>query len=260
MPSIDPLLAIFVLIVAVFMPYVAVKSGAKLKRGAALPPARLIHLQTLIMLLVLTAFGVFVARRVGIVLFPPVRVDAVRWGVGAAFVAGMLGFGAARWRWRADWERRRLVGLLPREAGGWVMWTALSLAAGVGEEIIFRGVLHAAFEYWFGTMLGGSGAAGGSGVHSAAWWIATVLSAAAFGLGHGVQGWSAAAVTFVMAMVLQGFALWSESLYLPMAQHFTYDLLAGAMYVRLARRDGLIAGAEGPGSPSADRRAESRGL
>lgn len=282
MPPIDPVAAIFVVIVAVLLPVAAVMSSVRLERGGEMPPARAIHVQAVVVLAALTGLAVWVARRTGIDLFPALRVNWVAWGVAAALMAGMLGFGWWRWSKRPEAERRRMAGLLPRNSGDWVLWVLVCIAAGVGEEIVYRGVLHTLFERWAAAGLGGGGGAGvgpGAGVGgsgpgaggvgstwgaaSAAWWIAAVLSAAAFGAGHAVQGWTAAGISFVMALVLQGFVLWTGSLYLSMAEHFTYDLLAGLIFARLARGDGLFEGpgpARGVAVGAVEGRAEGGGL
>jgi len=237
MPPFDPIAVVFVILVALLLPYAAIRSSLHLARGAPMPPARSIHIQTLFLLVILAALALWTARRASIDLFPVPAIGALPAAASGAWVAAMLVFAAWRWPRRPEASRRRMAGLLPQSPSGWIMWVAVCLAAGVGEEIVYRGVLHALVERW---------ARSCAAPPEAAWWGAAIFSAAAFGAGHAVQGRAAAAITFAMALVFQGFARWSDSLYLSMASHFMYDLLVGIVYVRLAGRGGLL-GPVGPG-------------
>ena len=98
-------------------------------------------------------------------------------------------------------------------------WVGVSLAAGIGEEITYRGVLYVLL--W---RLTGSVAA------------AALLSAFFFGAAHVVQGWKAIWITAVFGLVAQGLTLWSGSLYAAMVLHVGYDVVAGLAYGHLAEQ------------------------
>ena len=234
MPPLDPIATLFILLVGVLLPLVCFRSHRALVRGMALPPRGRTHRSTLISLGVLTALALWVAWRVGMTLFPVPRLDLGLAGVAAAGVAGLVVAGVVRWKMRSAQARAWLVAILPRTPRDFLMWLALCVAAGVGEEIVYRGVLFGTLEYWTGS-----------------WGVAAVLAAAAFGLAHLVQGWAAAGVTFAMALLAQWLVLRAGDLYLAMAAHFTYDVAVGFLYARMARQDGLFAEEEAGGGVGA---------
>jgi membrane protease YdiL (CAAX protease family) len=92
------------------------------------------------------------------------------------------------------------------------------------EEIVYRGVM---LQLW-GRLLGG-------------WWPAVAVCAVAFGLAHFVQGWRTVLVIVVLAVGNHLIVRASGDLYTAMAIHFAYDLLAGVILLRLAKRDGVAA-------------------
>lgn len=117
---------------------------------------------------------------------------------------------------------RRLVGfrestllerLLPRTWGEKGMFAFLSLAAGLGEELAFRGYLIPVLGLLLGSV-----------------WVAAVLSSAVFGLLHAYQGWVGIARTALMGLILAvGFIL-SGSLWPAILAHAGLDLLAGLVF------------------------------
>ena len=80
----------------------------------------------------------------------------VRGAIGLIPLLLMLAY-ATRSRWRPLAELRRqveqLVGELFRDVS-WVGLAAVSIAAGVGEELLFRGALQPLAERWFGPAAG----------------------------------------------------------------------------------------------------------
>lgn len=221
----DPVAAAFLLAVGVFIPFVSLRAHARLSRGQAMPARRNLHRGTLISLSLLTAFALWAAHRVQMRLFPEPRPDLTLISVTGAAVVGLWIVGAVRWRRRTQSPetRRRLVALLPRSGTDFAMWVALCVAAGVGEEIIYRAVLFGVLEFLTGS-----------------WPVAAVLTALCFGLAHATQGWGSIAITFVISLLAQWLVLRAGDLYLAMGAHFTYDLGAGIMYAAMARRAGLF--------------------
>lgn len=100
--------------------------------------------------------------------------------------------------------------LLPRTAPEKVIFGFLSLAAGVGEEIAFRGFAVPAL-----VLLTGSG------------WGAVLISSTAFGVLHGYQGWLGVARTGSMGILLGAVFLLSGSLWPAMLAHAALDLISG---------------------------------
>lgn len=105
---------------------------------------------------------------------------------------------------------------------------ALSITAGICEEILYRGFLIAYLEVSTGTV------------------PAVVVSCLVFGFGHAYQGLAGVAKTAVIGGVMAGLYLLSGSLYLPILLHATLDITNGLMV-----RQALIAGS-GPDSSMPD--------
>jgi uncharacterized protein len=103
------------------------------------------------------------------------------------------------------------------------MWVALSLSAGVGEELVWRGVLPSLL-----TLVSGSLAVG------------IALSVASFALAHAIQGLRSVLAIAAIAVAFHALVFISGSLYVAMAVHFVYDVIAGFTYARFARELGML--------------------
>ncbi|MDG6109765.1 CPBP family intramembrane metalloprotease [Dactylosporangium aurantiacum] len=123
-------------------------------------------------------------------------------------------------------------------------WAAVgALAAGAGEEIVFRGLFIAA-----GTATGLPP------------WAAAALSAVLFGLGHRYQGVRGMIVTTGAAVVFTTLYALTGNLIVPIALHATVDLvsllLVPALLARQAKRpaatDGVAADAAGADSAAVE--------
>ena len=142
-------------------------------------------------------------------------------------LAGVAAYGMAvlfmRPRWRSAVERQVRVAHLFMPSNGrersW--WLGVSLLAGVGEEITWRGVQT-------GLLVAATGS----------YAIAAVLSALSFGGAHAVQGWKSAAVIVLFALGFQALVWLTGSLYVAMAVHISFDVTAGLSYGRLGRQFG----------------------
>ena len=92
------------------------------------------------------------------------------------------------------------------------MLLVISLSAGIGEELLFRGWLQRWLEMLCGAQLGGS-------------WVAILLASMIFGACHALS-WTyalaAAAVGVYMSLLLNS----THSLLCPVVAHATYDFLA----------------------------------
>jgi membrane protease YdiL (CAAX protease family) len=185
-------------------------------------PSRLKHYQsTATMLMFFTALSLVVARAEWIELFPR---PAFTWsGVLTGLAMFVVSVAAMRPRWRRAVERRVRVAhfFMPSTPAERAWWIAVSVLAGVGEEITWRGVQTA-----LGAALTGSYVAG------------SLLTAVAFGLGHMNQGWRSAAVIGFFSLGFQVIVAMSGSLYIAMAIHVAYDITAGLTYAKLGRELG----------------------
>jgi len=196
----------------VFLPYLAIKSGRSLKSRPYPPKARYLASQ-IVTLTVFLMLSVLVGTREWITLFPWDVPEPRMFVLAAAVLVGLVVLMRPRWRQRVA-ERSRAVWLfMPRTPKERALWTGCSLAAGISEEVTYRGVMFALL--W---RLTGSGLA------------AAAIGAAVFGISHFLQGWKSMAIIFGMALAFQGIAFYSGSLYLSMAVHALYDIAAGFSY------------------------------
>ena len=192
--------------------------------GQKLPlPNRMSHFRTTaIMLVLFTMLSVLVADAEWIELFTfDVSRLPVGLGAGGLLYVATVAFMRPRWR-RAVERRSRVVYLFmpdTRAERGW--WIGVSVLAGIGEEITWRGVQTALLAYLTDSYVAGS-----------------ILSALSFGLAHYIQGWRSAGLITVLALCTQAVVWLSGTLYIAMAVHVAYDITAGLTYGRLGRELG----------------------
>jgi len=105
--------------------------------------------------------------------------------------------------------------VVPRARADLPSWTALSLTAGVAEEIVYRGYL-----IWYLA-------------HSMPEPLAVPCAAAVFTLGHLYQSPKSAAKVFLLALVFGGLYVWSGALWPVMVAHAMIDFAAGVFSIRL---------------------------
>jgi membrane protease YdiL (CAAX protease family) len=98
------------------------------------------------------------------------------------------------------------------------MWVALSLSAGVGEELVWRGVLPSLLAVLTGSVA-----------------IAIALSVVSFALAHAIQGLRSVLAIATIAAAFHALVFVSGSLYVGMVVHFVYDVIAGFTYASFAR-------------------------
>jgi membrane protease YdiL (CAAX protease family) len=133
-------------------------------------------------------------------------------GVTATAVALVLGLHALRRRAGIP-ESPLLEELIPRTPREKRVFAALSLAAGVGEEVAFRGYALGAFTLVLG------------------WeWGAAVFTSVLFGLLHAYQGPLGMARTALLGFLLAASLLLSGSLWPAIAAHVALDLLGGLVW------------------------------
>lgn len=108
----------------------------------------------------------------------------------------------------------------------WVELAGISFLAGVGEELLFRGVLQAAMAEWTGDFLPHSPA--GKMVGD---WIALAGVAILFGMLHAVNAAYAVLAT-LMGLYLGWLWIVTGNLAVPIVAHGVYDFLALAYLLR----------------------------
>lgn len=209
----------------VFLPAAVVWNARRFARRTVRMPARLEFFRTQTFeLLCLGGASLLVARVQHIALFPTAVPH-----LGRGLLAGVAAYAAAvlfmwpRWR-RAVLRRARIVHFFMPETGterAW--WVVVSVLAGVGEEITWRGVQTALLVPLTGSYV-----------------VAALLSAVSFGAAHATQGWKSAAIIVVFALGFQAVVVASGSLYVAMAVHVAYDITAGLRYGKLGRELGYV--------------------
>jgi hypothetical protein len=179
----------------------------------------------------LLALSIMVAKVQWIELFPARWPSWTAVSVGiACYVAAVL-FMRPRWR-KAVQNRARVVHLFmpssTRERG-W--WFAVSLLAGFGEEVTWRGVQAALVSVLTGDF-----------------WTSAILCSVSFGLAHMIQGWKSAAIIGLFALGFHAQVWLAGSLYVAMVGHIAYDITAGVTYGRLGKELGYNRIEPAPGS------------
>ena len=210
------------LVYGIWLPILVIRQARKVAARKAALPQRLAHFRTSTLSLVYLAAGSFAvakAQRIG--LFPR-EVPALP-GVVAGIVMYVLAVAVMLPKWRnAVVKRARVVHLFVADTWqerGW--WLAVSLAAGIGEEITWRGVQTALLMPLVGE-----------------YWVAGLISGISFALAHWMQGWRSAVGILLFAMGFQAIVFLSGSLYVAMAVHVAYDITCGLCFGRFAREMG----------------------
>lgn len=151
--------------------------------------------------------------------------------------------------WLGVDETAILEQLLPVTPAEKLLFSGLSLAAGLGEELAYRGFAITAITLALSPMwIPGAAAAeaeatlhaagsGGIGV-----WIAAVIASAAFGFLHAYQGAIGIIRTALLGFVLAVSFLMSTSLWPAIAAHALIDLVAGLVLGRHLLRNGKADG------------------
>jgi membrane protease YdiL (CAAX protease family) len=131
-------------------------------------------------------------------------------------------YGLKKWRERT-WERRQgTLSLIPSDGRELFHFSLLALAAGIGEEIIFRGFLIHYLMTWTGSTAMGIAMAG-------------LISSILFGFLHGYQGFASMIKVFFIALLFAGIFIFSQSLIIVMLAHLIIDLLSGWLGIHIHR-------------------------
>ena len=109
--------------------------------------------------------------------------------------------------------------LIPRNGNELGRWYAVSLTAGIVEEIVWRG-----FLMWYS-------------VQFMPLWAAAVFNAVVFGLGHSYQGISNIPKVTLAGAAFVGLYLLTGSLWLPIVLHAAADAIQGKTMYEVFRRD-----------------------
>lgn len=131
---------------------------------------------------------------------------------GLALAIWTIWFGVER-LWGHVFDMSHAVSIqtfLPRKPLEIALWIAVSISAGISEEIAFRGY----FQRQFGVLTGSK-------------WAAVCLQAVLFGVGHGYQGLQATVKIALFGALFGGLAIWRGSLRPGIMAHAFGDILSG---------------------------------
>ena len=186
-----------------------------------IPPRMAVMRNTLAQQVFFGAFAWYTAKLEGLWIFPIAMPTG--WGVAAATAFVGLAVLAMRPIWgRAVQQReRRTLLLMPQGPRESAMWLAVSAAAGVSEELVWRGVLWGLLTRVLGDPI-----------------AAAAICVVMFTLAHAVQGWRSMLAISLFSALFHVLAWASGTLAVAMLAHAAYDMIAGFRYARLARASG----------------------
>jgi len=197
-----------------FLPYLSIKSS-RLLASRPLPPKVKHFTSTILTLTFFLAVSVWVAHNQWITLFPRELPEPRMFVLGAAVLVALVTLMRPLWRRRVEARARRLWLFMPRTPKERWLWVGCSVAAGISEEVTYRGVMFALVWRLTDSAL-----------------AAALISAAVFAVSHFLQGWKSMRIIFGIALSFQLVAFLSGSLYIGMAVHALYDVAAGLSYGR----------------------------
>ena len=131
-------------------------------------------------------------------------------------------YGSKKKRERTFNKRNKSLAFVPGDKKEMIHFVFLAVAAGIGEEIIFRGYLINYLIYWTGND----------------WWgilTACVATSALFAFLHGYQGIQSMLKIFFFALIFSAIFIYSQSLLLVMLVHAIIDTLSGLVSVYLLK-------------------------
>lgn len=212
----------FVVFVTIVVPWAVLRNRESALAMAGIPLA----LRFYAMLLPQVVLGVL-ALATGFVeeieLFPARAPTLTSWVAGGVFLGVALLLVRPHWRRSIEEDKPTWRLFAPTTRRERRMWVALSLSAGIGEELVWRGVLPALIA-----LVTGSPALG------------IALSVASFALAHAIQGLRSVLAIAAIAAAFHALVFISGSLYPAMVVHFAYDVIAGFTYASFARELGML--------------------
>ncbi|HUP64350.1 MAG TPA: CPBP family intramembrane glutamic endopeptidase [Thermoanaerobaculia bacterium] len=211
-----PALAVaYGILLCAVLPVLAWQSKRKLDQGLRIPRMAL-YAEALVLQFLLLGLTWGVARANGLPLVDVPDLSSGDLLLGIAVLGIALGAALVGWRRAGEASKDRLRMMLPATTAERVVWVAVSLTAGISEEVAFRGLLPTLIQRWSGSIV-----------------LAVVISVIAFSLSHLLQGWSSALFVGFFAAVFHGVVIVTGSLWIAIAIHVLYDLIAGVMLQRI---------------------------
>jgi len=208
----------FLVLVCVLMPYSAWQGYFELKRGKPLPP-KLKRFRLMVIGLLMIIVWAFMAAdinniRLSYKITPLFALLAI--ATSALLLKAVRG-----WRKADAAGRERTLMLYGAEDRAQLRWLlATAVCAGVGEEIIYRGVLFALVTRLTGSVL-----------------LGMAISIVFFALAHVAQGFKSTILAGLFGLMFHLFCLLTGSLAAAMIVHTIYD---GGLFIRFYRELKLL--------------------
>jgi membrane protease YdiL (CAAX protease family) len=131
-------------------------------------------------------------------------------------------YGIKRWREKTLQQKNQTLTFIPADQNELLHFLLLALAAGICEEIIFRGYIIQYITWWTGNSV--------NGIISACF-----FASALFAFLHGYQGYRSMIKIFFLAMLFSGIYILSQSLLIVMMIHTIIDVLSGWLGIYILR-------------------------
>ena len=204
--------ASFLVVFGILLPYLAFRSARQVATHP-LPPRKRFLASVIVQLLIFGVVAALIGSLERIELFPRTAPSAASWALGGMVLAALVAAMRPMWRQRVIERSRKVWLFMPRDPTERALWLTSSIAAGVSEELVYRGLLTTLLARMTGGFL-----------------AAALVSAAIFAISHYMQGWKSMAIIYGMALLFQGLTWQAGSLYVAMAVHALYDVAAGLHY------------------------------
>jgi len=225
---------VFLLLVGGVLPAAAIYGFFKLKRTRLFPSKQKQRIQVFCLHGFLLFFSYAVWKAMGLyhALFPSpiIHLKDAALGLGTLLLLAAAIYPISKRMCMR--EPARVYRSLPQSLPEMGVWAAVSISAGVFEEIAYRGVLFSILMIL---------------VHS--WWPATLICAACFGLAH-FEGSENIIATFVIAILLQAVVYFTGYLYVAMFIHAAYDFIVGLFCVHFWKQFASARAVETPAPAS----------
>jgi membrane protease YdiL (CAAX protease family) len=205
------------------LPWAAFRSAAKLSSFPYLPRRRF-YVGVLLQHLFFLGATVAVAYLEEIPLLQPPEEYLQSLAIAAIVFTLAIGIMLPRWRRSVEEREPKIYLFMPGDVAEKSLWVLISAAAGIGEEVTYRGVMWILWARLTGSL-----------------WVAALITSVIFAFSHYMQGWASITAIFGFAIAFHVIVWLTGSLIPAMLLHFLYDLTAGMAYSYFAEKTGYHA-------------------
>jgi len=221
--EVHPLVLYYLVVQVIYLPVAMYRAIQKQKtKDAVVPTFRQICRSAILGISLYTTLALMTAYAVNLPLFRPWRPSTNEILIGIAMLFGWFVIRASILPWLRKGAPQNNMLRFPTTWRQLALWGVVSIVAGVGEEIIYRGVLYDCLGWVLHQNI-----------------VAAVISALVFSYLHVGQGWKSGVFIFILALTFQWLVSYAGSLYMAMLIHATYDLAVGLQHVLAVKRQQL---------------------